>query len=120
MQILILKNDNKICILNNHTKTDKLGLSNYSSQFQWESPNSTTLNSNRGRDLTDNVSRSKKIHLFVRKYKTVNNVTQRYTYIGTADAMSQQNEKPIEIQYALHNKVPVNIYEEFEPEKITF
>lgn len=90
------------------------------SQFQWESPNSTTLNSNRGRDLTDNVSRSKKIHLFVRKYKTVNNVTQRYTYIGTADAMSHQNEKPIEIQYALHNKVPVNIYEEFEPEKITF
>ena len=90
------------------------------SQFQWESPNSTKSTSIRGEDLTLNVKKEKTIHLFVRKYKEVNKVTQRYTYIGTADSISFQNEKPIEIQYQLHQKMPLEMYEEFEPEKITF
>lgn len=89
-------------------------------QFQWESPNNTTVRSERGKDLIDNKGRAKTIHLFVRKYKTVNNVTQRYTYIGTADAMAHKNEKPIEIQYDLHQKIPAPLYEEFEPEKVNF
>lgn len=89
-------------------------------QFQWESPNATRANSERGKDLTQNVSRGKTIHLFVRKYKTVNNVTQRYTYIGTANAISHQNEKPIEIQYQLENKMPIDLYQEFEPDKAVF
>lgn len=89
-------------------------------QFQWESPNATKSTTPRGKDLTRNKERGKVIHLFVRKYKEVNRVTQRYTYIGTADAISYQNEKPIEIQYQLHEKMPLIMYEEFEPDKITF
>lgn len=89
-------------------------------QFQWESPNSTKVDSDRGRDLTQNKLKEKTIHLFVRKYKTVNNVTQRYTYIGCADAISHRNEKPIEIQYQLENKMPIDLYQEFEPEKVIF
>lgn len=89
-------------------------------QFQWESPNATTTKSERGKDLILNAERNKTVHLFIRKYKTVNNVTQRYTYIGTATAISYQNEKPIEIQYHLQQKVPLDLYEEFEPEKLVF
>jgi hypothetical protein len=89
-------------------------------QFQWESPNNTKIDSDRGRDLTQNEANGKTIHLFVRKYKTVNNVTQRYTYIGPANAISYQNEKPIEIQYLLENKMPIDLYQEFEPEKAVF
>ena len=89
-------------------------------QFQWESPNSTKVDSDRGRDLAQNKVNGKTIHLFVRKYKTVNNVTQRYTYIGRADAISYRNEKPIEIQYQLENKMPIDLYQEFEPEKLVF
>lgn len=89
-------------------------------QFQWESPNATRVSSKRGQELTNNVENDIMIHLFVRKYKTVNNVTQRYTYIGTADAISHQNEKPIEIQYKLHHKMPIDLYQEFEPEKVVF
>ena len=89
-------------------------------QFQWESPNSTKVDSDRGRDLTQNTENEKIIHLFVRKYKTVNNVTQRYTYIGRANAISYRNEKPIEIQYQLENKMPIDLYQEFEPEKLVF
>ena len=89
-------------------------------QFQWESPNNTKVDSDRGRDLTQNEAYGKTIHLFVRKYKTVNNVTQRYTYIGSANALSYQNEKPIEIQYLLENKMPMDLYQEFEPEKAVF
>lgn len=89
-------------------------------QFQWESPNKTSLTSPTGQNLTTNLSKNITIHLFVRKYKTVNNVTQRYTYIGTADALSHRNEKPIEIQYALHHKMPIDLYQEFEPEKADF
>lgn len=89
-------------------------------QFQWESPNNTRVLSERGQDLVQNQKQEKVIHLFVRKHKTVNNVTQRYTYIGTADALSYRNEKPIEIQYQLHQKMPLNLYEEFEPEKVLF
>lgn len=90
------------------------------SQFQWESPNKTSLKSLTGLNLTNNLDRGITVHLFVRKYKTVNKVTQRYTYIGTSDAISHKNEKPIEIQYALHNKMPTVLYQEFEPEKATF
>lgn len=86
-------------------------------QFQWESPNSTTSTSNRGKDLTQSEQRGKTIHLFVRKFKTVNRVTQKYTYIGTAKSRSYKNEKPIEIQYTLDYPVPLDLYEEFEPEK---
>ncbi|MGP6139107.1 DEAD/DEAH box helicase [Jeotgalibaca sp. A127] len=89
-------------------------------QFQWESPNATRANSERGKDLTENHSRGKTIHLFVRKFKTVNNVTQRFTYIGQANAISHQNEKPIEIQYQLEDKMPIELYQEFEPEKAVF
>ena len=90
------------------------------SQFQWETPNATRIHSKRGRELTRNSEHEKVIHLFVRKYKTVNNVTQRYTYIGTADGISHQNEKPIEIQYKLHHKMPIALYQEFEPENVSF
>lgn len=89
-------------------------------QFQWESRNDTKVNSERGQDLTNNLERGKKIHLFVRKHKTVNSVTQRYVYIGTADAISYRNEQPIEIQYQLHHHMPYDLYHEFEPEKVSF
>lgn len=90
------------------------------SQFQWESPYNTSLKSDRGQNLTNNEARNIEIHLFVRKHKAVNNVTQRFTYIGTADAISHKNEKPIEIQYELNHKMPVDLYQEFEPEKSEF
>ncbi len=83
-------------------------------QFQWESPNTTTQDSERGKDLTQSKERQKTIHLFVRKYKMVNNVTQKYMYIGTGESLSYKNEKPIEIQYVLKNKVPQDLYEEFK------
>ncbi|UUX33533.1 DUF3427 domain-containing protein [Fundicoccus culcitae] len=88
--------------------------------FQWESPNSASPETPLGKKLIYNLDYGVTLHLFVRKYSTINNVTQRYTYIGTADAISHRNEKPIEIQLALHNKMPIDLYQEFEPEKAEF
>lgn len=50
--------------------------------FQWQSPNSTTQNSEVGQNLIRNIERKIRLHLFVRKFEKVENVTQPFIYLG--------------------------------------
>ncbi|MGY3779259.1 DUF3427 domain-containing protein [Isobaculum melis] len=87
-------------------------------QFQWESPNNTSLDSERGKDFIDNVARGQKIHLFVRKFKKVDGLTMKYLYLGEISSIvgTHVGEKPIQIQYELQNELPYQIYDSFEPD----
>lgn len=84
--------------------------------FQWESSNTTRLNSDRGKDLTRPQEREAVIHLFVRKFREIDRVVSKFIYIGTGKPISYQNEKPIEIHYALEESIPKVLAEEFEIE----
>ncbi|SIS60066.1 DUF3427 domain-containing protein [Salimicrobium flavidum] len=82
-------------------------------QFQWETPNSTTQGSERGKNILHNRERGIRLHLFLRKYKQIENgITEPYIYIGQGDAFSWQGEQPIEVQMELHHRLPEQLYTE--------
>lgn len=83
------------------------------SYFQWQSPNATRQNTDRGKNLINNRDRKINLHLFVRKYKEIDKKAQPYIYIGKGDTVEYQGEKPITMKIKLHQEVPVKIYREF-------
>ncbi|MBX7403621.1 DEAD/DEAH box helicase [Clostridium chauvoei] len=78
--------------------------------FQWQTPNSTSKSSERGKNIIFNKEREINLHLFVRKYKEIDKVTQSYIYIGKSNSINYKGEKPITINLELENKVPENLY----------
>ncbi|WP_455539448.1 DEAD/DEAH box helicase [Terrisporobacter sp.] len=89
---------------------DKFLSQNY---FQWQSPNSTRQDSNRGQNLIHNKDRKVNLHIFVRKYKEIDKKAQPYIYIGKGDTVEYEGEKPITMKIKLHHEVPIKIYREF-------
>ncbi len=83
------------------------------SLFQWQTPNSTAQASGRGKNIIYNKERRINLHLFVRKYKEIDNKVQPYIYIGKGDTVEFQGEKPITVKLKLQNKIPENLYIEF-------
>ncbi len=89
---------------------DKFLSENY---FQWQSPNSTKQDSDRGKNIIFNKDRKVNLHLFVRKYKEIDKKAQPYIYIGKGDTVEYEGEKPITVKLKLQNEVPTKIYREF-------
>ena len=84
------------------------------SLFQWESPNDMTQDSDRGKDVIQCEERKTHLHLFVRKFKEVENIAQDYIYLG--DVVTHKNsavgEKPVKMNFALH-ELPQDLYNDF-------
>lgn len=81
--------------------------------FQWQSPNNTSLSSQRGRSLINNVEKRVNLHLFIRKYKEIDGKVEPYIYIGKGDTVKYKGEKPITVELQLRHKVPSSLYTEF-------
>lgn len=83
--------------------------------FQWESPNSTSQDSDLGQNLIDNAKRGIHLHLFVRKFEEVEGVTQPFMYLGEVITYkdSVKNNKPIMMEFGLLESVPETIYQDF-------
>ena len=81
--------------------------------FQWQSPNSTSQSSERGKNIIFNKDRKINLHLFVRKYKQLDGVVQPYIYIGRGNTVEYSGEKPITIKIKLDNIAPVSLFTEF-------
>ena len=81
--------------------------------FQWQSPNNTSQESERGKNIIYNKERGVNLHLFIRKYKSIDRIVQPYIYIGKGDVEEFYGEKPITTILKLENKVPNGIYTEF-------
>lgn len=82
-------------------------------QFQWDSPSSCSPASKQGREIINHKALGYRLHLFVRKFKTLDGVTESYVYIGKGDVISYEGEKPITFQLDLHEQVPQAIYDDF-------
>lgn len=89
---------------------DKFLCDNY---FQWQSPNSTTQSTDRGKNIIFNKDRKVNMHLFVRKYSKVDGKSQPFIYLGKGDTVEYEGEKPITVKLKLQNEVPSKIYREF-------
>ncbi|MBV4436320.1 DEAD/DEAH box helicase [Clostridium tyrobutyricum] len=81
--------------------------------FQWQSPNSTSQSSERGKNIIYNEERKINLHIFIRKYKQIDGMVQPYIYIGKGNVIECQGEKPITVKIKLENEVPVELYNEF-------
>ncbi|MHC6180919.1 DEAD/DEAH box helicase [Clostridium sp. JNZ X4-2] len=81
--------------------------------FQWQSPNSTSQNSERGQNIIHNKERNVNLHIFIRKYKQIDGSVQPYIYIGKGNVIEYQEEKPITVKIKLENQVPFGLYNEF-------
>lgn len=80
--------------------------------FQWESPNNTAQTSETGKNIIFNEERDIHLHLFIRKFSSVDGVAQSYIYFGEANTISYENERPIKVILRLEHEVPVDIYNE--------
>ena len=82
--------------------------------FQWETPNNTTQDSERGKDIIFNKQRGTHLHLFVRKYKEIEkNKTEPYIYIGKGSTVYYEGEKPITVKIKLEHAIPSKLFTEF-------
>lgn len=83
--------------------------------FQWQSPNSTTQDSEVGKNIIYSYKRGIQLHLFVRKFEKVENLTQPFVYLGkvTPHSKSATGNKPITIHFALDNPIPDEMYLDF-------
>lgn len=81
--------------------------------FQWQSPNSTSQGSERGKNIIFNKDRGVNLHIFIRKYKQIDGIVQSYIYIGKGDVVEYKGEKPITVKIKLQNEISVNLYTEF-------
>lgn len=81
--------------------------------FQWQTPNSTSWDSERGKNIIFNKSRGINLHIFVRKYKQIDGIIQAYIYIGKGNSLEYHGEKPITVKMELENPMPMGLYTEF-------
>lgn len=81
--------------------------------FQWQTPNSTSQSSERGKNIIFNKDRGIRLHIFVRKYSQIDSVLQPFIYIGKGDTVDYSGEKPITVKIQLENQMPVDLYTEF-------
>ncbi|WP_249292261.1 DUF3427 domain-containing protein [Metabacillus flavus] len=81
--------------------------------FQWQTPNSTAPESERGRNIIFNSIRGIHLHLFIRKYKEIDGKTEPYIYIGQGSTVEYEGAKPITVKIKLENEIPASLYTEF-------
>jgi superfamily II DNA or RNA helicase len=81
--------------------------------FQWQTPNSTSQNTERGQNIIYNKRRFINLHLFVRKYREIDGKNEPFIYIGKGDTVKFKGEKPITVLLKLENEIPVPLFTEF-------
>ena len=84
-------------------------------EFQWQSPNKSCQAKGTGYKVIHNIELGINLHLFVRKYKEIEGVSQPYIYLGKVNTHpeSAEGDKPITMIFALENEVPHDLYEDF-------
>ncbi|WP_186672806.1 DEAD/DEAH box helicase [Sporosarcina sp. BP05] len=82
-------------------------------EFQWQSVNNTTQQSERGKNIIFNNQRGVNLHLFIRKYKKIDGKIEPYIYIGKGDSIQFEGNQPITVRMELENEVPTILYREF-------
>lgn len=81
--------------------------------FQWQTPNSTSQNSERGQNIIFNERRGINLHLFIRKYREIDGKNEPFIYIGRGNTVHFEGEKPITVKIKLENEIPSTLFTEF-------
>lgn len=76
------------------------------SLFHWQSQSTTGSDSNTGQRYINHRSLGSKILLFVREHKRNSFGTEPYTFLGTANYVSHDGSKPMNIMWKLDDPIP--------------
>ncbi len=76
--------------------------------FHWQSQSTTAENSPTGQRYIHHKERGSRILLFVREFKAdrISNGAEAYTYLGTANYVKHEGEKPMNITWRLDAPIP--------------
>lgn len=77
------------------------------------SKSTTSIDSDSGQDLINNKNRGKNLHIFVRKFSEIDKIIQPFIYLGLADCISFQDNKPIKMVLELKKEIPNVVWREF-------
>jgi hypothetical protein len=80
--------------------------------LHWESQSNTPQKSDVGQNLINHEAKGYTILIFARGQKKHNSSTVPFTYLGPAQLVSYQSERPIRIVWRLHYPMPVEMFEE--------
>jgi len=80
--------------------------------LHWESQSSTSQESEAGQNLINHKEKGYTILVFARDQKKRNNLTVPFTYLGPAELVSYEAERPIRIVWRLLHSMPVEMFEE--------
>ncbi len=80
--------------------------------LHWESQSNTTQQSETGQNLVHHAERNYTILIFARRTKRRNTVTVPFTYLGPAERVSFEGERPIKMIWRLRYPMSVDMFEE--------
>ncbi|RXJ93812.1 DNA repair helicase [Malaciobacter molluscorum] len=81
--------------------------------FSWQTKPNATIEKGDGKILIANQKHKVRLHIFVRKFIKVDNKTQNFIYLGLANTIKYENEKPINLTLKLEKELPTYLYDEF-------
>jgi Domain of unknown function (DUF3427) len=79
--------------------------------LHWESPSNTAQASNTGQNLIHHQDRAYTILVFARAMKKRNGQPVPFAYLGPADLVSFEGERPIQIVWRLRHPMPADMFE---------
>ncbi|MCG7343410.1 DUF3427 domain-containing protein [Sporosarcina sp. ACRSL] len=77
--------------------------------FHWQSQNKTSDTSPTGKRYINQRNTGNKIALFVREYRQKDGYTAPFVFLGTADYVSHEGNKPISFVWRLHEAMPAKL-----------
>lgn len=80
--------------------------------LHWESQSNTTQRSTSGQNLIDHAALGYTILIFARNQKKYNGYTVPFVYLGPAQRVSFESERPIKMVWKLRYPMPVEMFEE--------
>lgn len=78
--------------------------------FHWESPNSTTLDSDRGRRYLEQRTNDVDVLLFVRDRPDGQYGSEPFIFLGPVDYVDHRGERPISISWKLRRPMPADVF----------
>ncbi len=80
--------------------------------LHWESQSNTSQQSEAGQNLIHHGDRGYTILIFARDQKRRNGHALPFTYLGPAQRINFENERPIKMVWRLHYPMPVDMLEQ--------
>ncbi len=82
-----------------------------STLIKWDSQNQTSQASPTGQNLINHADRGYRILVFAREKKRQNDFTLPFTYLGQANYVSHESERPIKMVWQLDHPMPAELFE---------